>query len=174
MGGAPGQSIFGTKFPNVSNENMQMFDKARVLADESTGFPSLHMVRQALQGVGRTASGISMLMSAANNSIRTVVKNVDDYLLGPLGRAFFHFNMQFDFDTEIKGDLEVKAEGTESLWLTKFVVKDLCSFLVLYKIQYLHLLQKWIILYVRLLSQWILIQTKLETQCRMLQCKLRF
>ena len=41
QGGAPGQAIFGTKFPNVSNENMQMFDKARVLADESTGFPSL-------------------------------------------------------------------------------------------------------------------------------------
>ena len=39
-GGAPGQGIFGTKFPNVSKENMQMFDKARVLADESTGFPS--------------------------------------------------------------------------------------------------------------------------------------
>ena len=28
QGGAPGQAIFGTKFPNVSNENMQMFDKA--------------------------------------------------------------------------------------------------------------------------------------------------
>jgi hypothetical protein len=40
QGGAPGQAIFGTKFPNVSQENLQLFDKARVLADESTGFPS--------------------------------------------------------------------------------------------------------------------------------------
>jgi len=40
QGGAPGQAIFGTKFPNVSSENMMLFDKARVLADESTGFPS--------------------------------------------------------------------------------------------------------------------------------------
>ena len=30
QGGAPGQSIFGTKFPNVAQENMQLFDKARV------------------------------------------------------------------------------------------------------------------------------------------------
>ena len=37
QGGAPGQAIFGTKFPNVSNENLQLFDKARQLADESTG-----------------------------------------------------------------------------------------------------------------------------------------
>ena len=39
QGGAPGQAIFGTKFPNVAQENMQLFDKARVLADESSGFP---------------------------------------------------------------------------------------------------------------------------------------
>jgi hypothetical protein len=102
QGGAPGQAIFGTKFPNVSNENMQMFDKARVLADESTGFPSFAHGQTGVQGVGRTASGISMLMSAANGSIRNVIKNVDDYLLGPIAKAFFHFNMQFDFDEEIK------------------------------------------------------------------------
>jgi len=129
QGGAPGQAIFGTKFPNVSNENMQMFDKARVLSDESTGFPSFAHGQTGVQGVGRTASGISMLMSAANGSIRTVVKNVDDYLLGPLGKAFFHFNMQFDYDSEIKGDLEVKAEGTESLMANEVRSQRLMQFL---------------------------------------------
>jgi len=119
QGGAPGQAVFGTKFPNVSNENMQMFDKARVLADESTGFPSFAHGQTGVSGVGRTASGISMLMSAANGSVRTVVKNVDDYLLAPLGKAMFAFNMQFDFDPEIRGDLEVKAAGTESLMATE-------------------------------------------------------
>jgi len=128
-GGAPGQGIFGTKFPNVSNENMQMFDKARVLADESTGFPSFAHGQTGIQGVGRTASGISMLMSAANGSIRTVVKNVDDYLLAPLAKAFFSFNMQFDFDPEIKGDLEVKAEGTESLMANEVRSQRLMQFL---------------------------------------------
>ena len=115
QGGAPGQAIFGTKFPNVAQENMQLFDKARVLADESTGFPSFAHGQTGVSGVGRTASGISMLMSAANGSIRTVVKNVDDYLIRPLGKAFFAFNMQFDFDESIRGDLEVRASGTESL-----------------------------------------------------------
>lgn len=129
QGGAPGQAIFGTKFPNVSNENMQMFDKARVLADESTGFPSFAHGQTGVSGVGRTASGISMLMSAANGSIRTVVKNIDDYLLAPLGKAFFSFNMQFDFDPEIKGDLEVKAEGTESLMANEVRSQRLMQFL---------------------------------------------
>ena len=129
QGGAPGQAIFGTKFPNVSNENMQMFDKARVLADESTGFPSFAHGQTGVQGVGRTASGISMLMSAANGSIRNVVKNVDDYLLAPLGKAFFNFNMQFDYDTDIKGDLEVKARGTESLMANEVRSQRLMQFL---------------------------------------------
>jgi len=129
QGGAPGQGIFGTKFPNVSNENMQMFDKARVLADESTGFPSFAHGQTGIQGVGRTASGISMLMNAANGSIRNVIKNVDDYLLGPLGKAFFSFNMQFDFDPEIKGDLEVKAQGTESLMANEVRSQRLMQFM---------------------------------------------
>ena len=129
QGGAPGQAIFGTKFPNVSNENMQMFDKARVLSDESTGFPSFAHGQTGVTGVGRTASGISMLMSAANGSIRTVVKNIDDYLLSPLGKAFFSFNMQFDFDPEIKGDLEVKAEGTQSLMANEVRSQRLMQFL---------------------------------------------
>jgi hypothetical protein len=79
--------------------------------------------------VGRTASGISMLMSAANGSIRNVVKNIDDYLLAPLGKAFFNFNMQFDFDTEIKGDLEVKARGTESLMANEVRSQRLMQFM---------------------------------------------
>jgi hypothetical protein len=129
QGGAPGQAIFGTKFPNVSGENMQMFDKARVLADESTGFPSFAHGQTGVSGVGRTASGISMLMSAANGSIRNVIKNVDDYMLKPLGKAFFNFNMQFDFDPEIKGDLEVRAQGTESLMANEVRSQRLMQFL---------------------------------------------
>jgi hypothetical protein len=129
QGGAPGQAIFGTKFPNVSNENMQMFDKARVLSDESTGFPSFAHGQTGVSGVGRTASGISMLMSAANGSIRNVVKNIDDYLLAPLGKAFFNFNMQFNFDSDIKGDLEIKARGTESLMANEVRSQRLMQFL---------------------------------------------
>ena len=129
QGGAPGQAIFGTKFPNVAGENMQLFDKARVLADESTGFPSFAHGQTGVSGVGRTASGISMLMSAANGSIRTVVKNVDDYLIRPLGKAFFSFNMQFDFDESLRGDLEVNASGTESLMANEVRSQRLMQFL---------------------------------------------
>ena len=129
QGGAPGQAIFGTKFPNVSQENLQLFDKARQLADESTGLPSFSHGQTGVSGVGRTASGISMLMNAASGSIKTVIKNVDDYLLKPLGEGLFRFNMQFDFDRNLKGDLEVKARGTESLMANEVRSQRLMQFL---------------------------------------------
>jgi len=115
QGGAPGQSLFGTKFPNVSQENLQLFDKARQLADESTGLPSFAHGQTGVSGVGRTASGISMLLNASSGGTKTVIKNFDDYLLRPLGESFFHFNMQFSYDPECAGDLEVKAQGTSAL-----------------------------------------------------------
>ena len=129
QGGAPGQALFGTKYPNVSGENLQLFDKARQLADESTGLPSFSHGQTGVTGVGRTSSGISMLMNAAAGGIKTVIKNIDDYMLGPMGRNFFHFNMQFDFDKSIRGDLEVKARGTESLMANEVRSQRLLQFL---------------------------------------------
>lgn len=129
QGGAPGQALFGTSFPNVAQTNLQLFDKARVLADESTGMPSFAHGQTGVSGVGRTSSGISMLMNAASVNIKTVIKNMDDYLLRPLGEAFFSFNMQFDPDPDIVGDLEVNARGTESLMANEVRSQRLLQFL---------------------------------------------
>jgi len=68
-------------------------------------------------------------MNAASGSIKNVIKNVDDYLLRPLGQGFFQFNMQFDFDSAIKGDLEVKARGVESLMANEVRSQRLMQFL---------------------------------------------
>ena len=87
------------------------------------------MDRQVYLGVGRTASGISMLMGAAAGGIKNVIKNVDDYLLRPLGEGLFRFNMQFDFDPAIRGDLEVKARGTESLMANEVRSQRLMQFM---------------------------------------------
>jgi hypothetical protein len=127
--GAPGQAIFGTKFPNVTNECLLMFDKARQLSDEATGMPSFAHGIGGVMGVGRTASGMSMLMGAAAQNIKAVVRNIDDYLLAPLGRALFNFNMQFNFDPDIKGDLAVIARGTESLMRNEIRSQRLLQFM---------------------------------------------
>ena len=106
-----------------------MFDKSRQLADESTGIPSYSHGGTGIMGVGRTASGMSMLMGASQQAIKSVVRNIDDYLLAPLGRALFAFNMQFDFDENFVGDLEVIARGTESLMRNEIRSQRLLQFM---------------------------------------------
>jgi hypothetical protein len=128
--GAPGQAIFGTKFPNVTNECLMMFDKARQLSDEATGMPSYSHGMSGVMSVGRTASGMSMLMGAAAQNIKAIVRNMDDYMLAPLGRALFAFNMQFAFDKDVaQGNLEVTARGTESLMRNEVRSQRLLQFM---------------------------------------------
>ena len=128
--GMPGQAIHGVKFPNTSTENMMMFDKFRQLADEQTGIPSYSHGQTGVQSMTRTASGMSMLLGAASLNIKTVVKNLDDFLLKPLGEAYFQWNMQFLEDKlGVVGDLEVSASGTNSLMQKEVRSQRLTMFL---------------------------------------------
>jgi hypothetical protein len=128
--GMPGQAINGIKFPNTTQENLQMFDKFRQLADEQTGIPSYSHGQTGVQSMTRTASGMSMLLGAASLNIKTVIKNLDDFLLKPMGESYFQWNMQFlETQLGIKGDLEVKATGTNSLMQKEVRSQRLTMFL---------------------------------------------
>ena len=128
--GMPGQSIYGLKFPNTAPENMMMFDKFRQLADEQTGIPSYSHGQTGVQSMTRTASGMSMLLGASSLNIKTVIKNLDDFLLKPLGESYFQWNMQFfEGGLDVKGDLEVKATGTNSLMQKEVRSQRLTMFL---------------------------------------------
>lgn len=126
--GQPGAAVFGIKFPNTAPENLQMFDKFRQLSDEQTGIPSFSHGITGVMSPTRTASGMSMLMGAGALGVKSVVKNIDDYLLQPLGDAFFAWNMQFNPDTSIKGDMEIKARGTLSLIQKEVMSQRLTQF----------------------------------------------
>ena len=128
--GMPGQSIYGLKFPNTAPENMMMFDRFRQLADEQTGIPSYSHGQTGVQSMTRTASGMSMLLGAASLNIKTVIKNLDDFLLKPLGESYFQWNMQFfEGNIDVAGDLEVKATGTNSLMQKEVRSQRLTMFL---------------------------------------------
>jgi len=128
--GVPGTAINGLKFPNTSTENMMMFDKFRQLADEQTGIPSYSHGMTGVQSMTRTASGMSMLLGAASLNIKTVIKNLDDFLLKPLGEAYFQWNMQFlESKLNVTGDLEVRATGTNSLMQKEVRSQRLTMFL---------------------------------------------
>jgi hypothetical protein len=128
MGGA-GQAIYGLKFPNTANENLMMFDRMRQLADETTGIPSFAHGQMGVMSPTRTASGMSMLLQNASLNIKTVIRNIDDYLLKPFGESYYRWEMQFNPDIMVQGDLEVKATGSSSLQAKEVRSQRLNSFL---------------------------------------------
>ena len=114
--GVTGTAVNGLKFPNTAPENIQMYQISRQLADEETGLPSIMHGQTGVSGTGRTASGLSMLLGGASLSLKTVIKNIDDALLKPLGEAYFQWNMQFNETApDIEGDLEIKPRGVAAV-----------------------------------------------------------
>ena len=114
--GVTGTAINGLKFPNTAPENIQMYQISRQLADEDTGIPSILHGQTGVTGTGRTAAGLSMLMGSAGLAMKTVIKNIDDHLLKPLGESLFQWNMQFNETMEdIQGDLEIKPRGVAAV-----------------------------------------------------------
>ena len=97
-------------------------------SDEITTIPR-YMWGDNSQNVGRTSSGLSMLMGSANMAIKDQVKNFDDGITTPFIQAMYHWNMQFGTDEDVKGDYTVVAKGSASLIAKEMYTQYLIQFL---------------------------------------------
>lgn len=68
-----------------------------------------------LRGANQTATGLSMLMAAADVLATDPVDNMDEQVTEPFIRNMYYWNMEFNPKDDIKGDYEVKAKGSKSL-----------------------------------------------------------
>lgn len=84
------------------------------LADEWSGIPK-YLTGDAPGGAGRTASGLSMLMSNAGKSLKQVVANVDNYVMRPLLERLHYWNMRYSDDNDLKGDINIVVRGANAL-----------------------------------------------------------
>jgi nitrogenase molybdenum-iron protein alpha/beta subunit len=66
-------------------------------------------------GAGRTASGMSMLMSNAGKSIKQVIANIDEHVIKPCIDRLYYYNMRYSDDADLKGDIRIQARGAASL-----------------------------------------------------------
>jgi hypothetical protein len=73
----------------------EVIDMFRRFADEETNMPS-YTHGQTHAGLNKTASGMSMLMGAANVAVKSIVRNIDSYLIQPLIEGMYHWNMQWN------------------------------------------------------------------------------
>jgi hypothetical protein len=92
-----------------------MADRFENNADETTAIPRYMSGENVGSGAAGTASGMSMLMGAANIVIKDLISAWDEGVTRPFITALYRWNMQFHKDNSIKGDFDVKARGTASL-----------------------------------------------------------
>lgn len=105
---------------SIAGELMAIFDKFATRADEDTGIPRYITGDNAGMGtIGRTASGMSMLMGNAGKTIKQVIFGIDTHVIHPLIERLYFHNMIHETDPDLKGDINIIAQGANSL-----VIKD--------------------------------------------------
>jgi hypothetical protein len=102
----------------------------RRFADETTALPS-YTHGQTQSSLNRTATGISILMSNANIVLKSVIKNIDDYLTRPMIRSLYDWNMTWNDNDKVKSDMRIVAKGSTALIQKEVQSQRLLQFLSL-------------------------------------------
>lgn len=100
-----------------ADELLRVFEYFSKFADVASGIPAYSHGDAQVGGAGNTASGLSMLMSSAAKGIKSVISNTDIDVLSPMVTQYYDYNMEFDPDQNIKGDLKVVARGASALFI---------------------------------------------------------
>ena len=114
-GGDPGAPMVRFYQANTNNAGLgNIIELFRRFADETTSLPS-YTHGQQTDSMNKTATGASMLMTAANIALKSTIKNVDDYMLEPMMNALYSWNMEWNDKDYVKGDFRVVARGSTAL-----------------------------------------------------------
>jgi len=97
-------------------ELMGVFQRFSELADEYSGIPRyMTGLVGGEGGAGRTASGMSMMISNASKQIRQLLSSIDIHVISPAIERTYQWLMQYDPDPMLKGDLKIVARGAMSI-----------------------------------------------------------
>lgn len=121
-------AIRAIEMPNNLGNLSGMADRFENNADETTAIPRYMSGENTSSGAAGTASGMSMLMGAANIVIKDLITSYDEGITRPFLQALYRWNMQFHKDNSIKGDFDVKARGAASLVAKEVRARQLNEF----------------------------------------------
>jgi hypothetical protein len=121
-------AVRAIELPSRLGDLAGMADRFENNADEVTAIPRYMSGENVNGGAAGTASGMSMLMGAANIVIKDLITAWDEGVTRPFITALYRWNMQFHKDNTIKGDFDVKARGTASLVAKEVRAQQLDNF----------------------------------------------
>lgn len=110
-------------------EFINLYSLFTKFGDEVTIIPRYMQGDTRVSGAGRTASGLSMLMGQANIGLSDLVKMFDDGITKPFISGMYNWNMEFNEDQSIKGDMKVVARGSSALMAKEIRAQQIQTFL---------------------------------------------
>jgi hypothetical protein len=111
--------------PNNQQQLAGIIELGKEFIDEESSMPT---IAQGEQGAAsQTLGGMSILFNSANVVFRRVVKSWDDDLTTSILRRWYDWNMQFNPDEGVKGDMQVDARGTSVLLVREIQSQNLLN-----------------------------------------------
>lgn len=110
-------------------ELMAVYEMFSRLADDWTGIPAYSYGNERVAGAGRTASGLSMLMSSASRGIKKVIARIDKEIVKRVLNTMYDWEMQYNKDETIKGDVQIQSKGVMAIIIKEQVAAQRMEFL---------------------------------------------
>ena len=103
--------------PNSNaQELLAIYERFSQYADNISGIPAYAYGSDQGAGAAKTATGLSMLMNAASKGIKQALRSIDMNIIEPLvQKVYIHSMLDPKVDYWIKGDLNIKARGSQSI-----------------------------------------------------------
>lgn len=126
-GGANINDVIKTlTFPDVTMGLRELVELFLRIADEESGIPKYSQGADSGSYLNKTATGISMIMGAANVNLKPFLKNIDDCIIEPVvERLDALFSMLGKYMPAANIPLKINATGTISLIAKELIVENL-------------------------------------------------
>jgi hypothetical protein len=96
-----------------SQELLQVYMAFSQMADEHSAIPKFMTGSPPVGGLGRTASGLSMLMQNTSKILQTVASNIDRDVVSPIIEGLFDIVMMTDDTGLLTGEEKIRAQGVQ-------------------------------------------------------------
>lgn len=96
-------------------ELMGVYEKFEQKADDYTGIPKYLVGGETTGGIGRTSSGLAMMIQNAGKAIKQVISNIDVDVMEPLLRRLYDWNMRYATDPDLKGSVSILVRGASAV-----------------------------------------------------------
>jgi hypothetical protein len=116
MGLNQGAAYKFQQVPNLSAQLWDIIDRSTSMAYELIGIPRVAFGQmQGSATLGRTAGGMSIALNQANKGFRHPLLYAEARVIEPVIQRFVDFEMMYNPDAALKGDVNVRASGVRGL-----------------------------------------------------------